>query len=91
MKVRALDSFDHNGQRHADDVFDVSPHMAALMVHKGLVEALDKGGDQLPLDQPTGKEQPLSVSPVDQASVQKTSHASKRGGKRKAKSKELSS
>lgn len=88
MKVRALDSFDHNGKRSPDDVFEVSEHIAAQLVRKGLAEAIDKQGAKPPLAEDAGKEQLSSVSPADQVFVPKTSRKSKLGGKHKAKSKE---
>ena len=76
MKVRALDSFDHNGLRRKDSIFDVSPQHGKLLANKGLVELLEGGS---PLAGPTGAALQSSASQVGQASPEETLSESDNG------------
>lgn len=75
-KVRALTSFDHNGERQRGAEFLVSPQVCDAMVKRGLVEEV---GDVDP-SEPAGREPTSSASPAGQASTGQTSNESGTGG-----------
>ena len=43
MKVKAVFSFEHDGTKRRDDVFDVSDRIGNQLIGKGLVVAVDDG------------------------------------------------
>ena len=76
MKVRALDSFEHNGPRYEGAIFEVSQQHANLLASKHLVEVVD---DSAPLLKEAGEAQPSSASPAGQASPEPIANSQEPG------------
>ena len=75
-EVRALTSFEHNGARRRDDVFEVSDNHAKALHKAGLVEII--GAESDPSKAAGAKS---SASPAAQASQPQTAQKSRPGAR----------